>query len=153
MTITYQAGDALLYTTRNALVGDVWADHVYIDEAKSTVSTLSDVWVVVTLLDDRAGGVRGDRDERALLMRCSCVGERKDQVWAAAAKVYALLHNGGVQDTRQPNTSIGVHSEWDFLTVTAGRMIHLTPSKDIGVQFYEAGYEFSVKMEAKNGYS
>ena len=150
-TITYQAGDALLHTTRNTLAGGSWSEHVYIDEAKTSVSSTASVWVVIRLLDDRPGGVRGDRDERRLTMRVNCVGQSKDAVWAAASEVYALLHNGGSQD--RGSVSIGTHSEWQFLTVSAGRFIHITPDKTLGVQFFEAGYEFSVKMEATNGYA
>jgi hypothetical protein len=149
--IVYQASDALAHTVRNALSVGSWGQHVYIDEAVSNITSLANVWVVLRILSDTPGGVRGDRDERRLSLRVNCVSEDKDLAWASAAEMYALLHNSGSQD--RTAVSIGVHSEWDFLTVTAGRFINLTPNKAIGTQFFEAGYEFSVTMEAKNGYS
>ena len=152
MTIIYQAGDALLHTTRMTLVGDLWEEHVYIDEAPTTITSLANLWIVVRLLSDVAAGHRGDRDNRQLLLRVTCVSEsNKDVAWSGAARVYALLHESGVQD--RGSAALGVHAEWDFLTVTGGRFSHLLPNKDYGTRFYEAGYEFSVMMEAKNGYT
>lgn len=149
--IVYQAGDALLYTAMTTLRGDTWDNHVYIDEAPTNVASRANVWVVIRLLADVRGGVRGDRDERVLTIRVNCVSENKDSAWLAAGRVYALLNNAGTQD--RSSTTFGTHSEWDFLTFTAGRSFNLTPSKEFGTQFFESGYEFTVKMEAKSGYS
>jgi hypothetical protein len=151
MAITFQASDALAHTLRNALSGGSWGQHVYVDEAVTNVTNLANVWVVLRVVSDVPGGVRGDRDERGLRVRINCVSQDKDLAWSSAAEMYALVHNGGEQD--RTDVSIGTHAEWDFLAVSAGRYFHLTPNKDIGTQFFEAGYEFDVKMEAKNGYA
>jgi len=151
MAIVYQAGDALLYTARSALLGQSWGNHVYIDEAPTTITSTANVWLVLRLLSDVPAGNRGDRDERSLRLRVNCVSENKDMAWTASAKAYSLLHNSGTQD--RTATSVGSHSEWYFLTVSAERQFNLTPNKEYGVQFFEAGYEFNVVMEAKNGYS
>ena len=57
-----------------------------------------------------------------------------------------------MNDTRRASVSIGVHDEWVFTSVEAGRAIRLIPSKELGTRFYENGYVFDVTMEAKNGY-
>lgn len=154
MAIVYQAPDALLFTVNKTLMGDMWGDRVYSKVAPEWVQTEGDLWVVCRV--PPSGGnnfYRGDRQSEEVFLRVQAVSEESKPSELAGARIHDLLHLGGVNDSRRPNTSIGTHTEWRFLSVEAIRPIRLVPSREIGTRWYETGYEFRVMMEAINGYS
>lgn len=149
-TIVYQAGDALLHVVRPYLLGDMWSDRVYSKHAPAKISESFDLWVVCRVTGDAPNTMRGDRSGHTLSLAVQAVGKESARNELAAARIYDLLHESGINDRR--SVSVGVHDEWHFLNVTVDRAIRLVPNPNSGTRFYENGYVFTVMMEAKNGY-
>ena len=151
MTIEFQAGDALLHVVNTVLRGDIWSDAVYSKFAPADVMQKYSVWVVCRVTSDVPSNQRGDRDNRTLELRVQAVSEGSSRLTErGASRIYDLLHLSGAQNRR--SMSIGVHHEWNILSVVAERAIRLVPNKDAGTRFFENGYVFNVLMEAKDEY-
>lgn len=150
--IIRQAPDALLFTASNTLKGDsVWGQYVYSKFADSKIFDLAKMWVVCRILGDVNNDWRGDRESLDLMLAVQAVSPQSALSERGAARIRHLLHLSGVND-RRTDVSIGTHSEWHFLSCAVDRSIRVIPNKDLGMRWYETGYVFQVRMEAKDAY-
>lgn len=149
------ASDALLFTVARRLQNlpnRPWGK-VYQRNAPEKAPANANVWVVVRILSAGIDNMRADRDSyRADLAVQAITLGTSDLAEKAANVISDSLHLSGENDTRR-DIFLPNHDDWRFLCVKRTRELRaITPVRQGKGRFYENGFVFDVRIEARHPY-